>query len=781
MSDHNYDYNEEYEEEEYEEGIDNSDLQYSDRQLYVRLNQNRQTFEERRNKLKTSEKILKSKYPAFNEIETDNLMETIMKSVFSEGFLTQLYIRNLTFYKSSGREEQILAIRPKKIEGGFLDQYLPKGTSLFFKGHRDNYEFVIDSIQETADGERLDFEVDVSARPFHTNIPLGNKDYFLKEILDEAESLTQHTEECLFEWEEYLKWRRELARRQVRGCKYYKISVDEEKNRIVFWLLCEGEEEFKSFRKYLYKDVQVFSNSYSSNDWHFELREEKNGRKQRFSKSVELGRYKGVVEAYYYNEKTDEIAEEVLEVEEDTIKEVALAEDVVDTETEENTEATEDGLEVDYENYFNMEDYNYNNYDEESEEAFEIDSEQDKESALINEEFENPYVVKVAFELNRADITTVTEMNADENEITQYIYDNVLTKFDSDGFLALSAVGDFALINRFESAINQLKRDESYSPNIALWLFDIKRARIPEISSEGTITKWLNEDISNNEGQKKAVYTMLDAPDLCLIQGPPGTGKTTVIAEAIYQFVRRGERILVASQSNDAVDNALDRLAATPEIRAIRLGQKGKQKLRGKDVIISKFAEDVALKYYYQSLSKQISDRWLDRWNEIEENDMMFDRDIRDVTLFQQDIEAISTEIQKLINEYENIRIRKHDVQERVDEMRTHNENIQNEKIQLSAFEDFIFDQKETILFLTSRQLSQVENALNPVIKEMINLGINISPSILDHNMLSTQKENEVLVFIIRNMWKLKEIVATSESATGSQDNVAEIQILEMQ
>jgi KaiC/GvpD/RAD55 family RecA-like ATPase len=71
---------------------------------------------------------------------------------------------------------------------------------------------------------------------------------------------------------------------------------------------------------------------------------------------------------------------------------------------------------------------------------------------------------------------------------------------------------------------------------------------------------------------------MIAAPDICLIQGPPGTGKTTVIAEAIYQLVTQGNRVLVASQSNDAVDNALERLADRPEIRAIRLGQKSRRK-----------------------------------------------------------------------------------------------------------------------------------------------------------------------------------------------------------
>ena len=53
----------------------------------------------------------------------------------------------------------------------------------------------------------------------------------------------------------------------------------------------------------------------------------------------------------------------------------------------------------------------------------------------------------------------------------------------------------------------------------------------------------------------------------------------TVIAEAIYQFVKRGDRVLVASQSNDAVDNALERLADSPKMRDT-LRRKGREILR---------------------------------------------------------------------------------------------------------------------------------------------------------------------------------------------------------
>ena len=59
------------------------------------------------------------------------------------------------------------------------------------------------------------------------------------------------------------------------------------------------------------------------------------------------------------------------------------------------------------------------------------------------------------------------------------------------------------------------------------------------------------------------------------IQGPPGTGKTTVIVEAVKRRLAANpdERILVTSHSNLAVDNALERLAGTPGMRAVRVAR----------------------------------------------------------------------------------------------------------------------------------------------------------------------------------------------------------------
>lgn len=58
------------------------------------------------------------------------------------------------------------------------------------------------------------------------------------------------------------------------------------------------------------------------------------------------------------------------------------------------------------------------------------------------------------------------------------------------------------------------------------------------------------------------IKSAMATEDLYFLQGPPGTGKTTAIVEMILQTLKAkpNARILVASETHVAVDNALDRL-----------------------------------------------------------------------------------------------------------------------------------------------------------------------------------------------------------------------------
>jgi DNA replication ATP-dependent helicase Dna2 len=75
-----------------------------------------------------------------------------------------------------------------------------------------------------------------------------------------------------------------------------------------------------------------------------------------------------------------------------------------------------------------------------------------------------------------------------------------------------------------------------------------------------------------NQEQSAAVERALAARDFLLIQGPPGTGKTAVVAEVVRQAVARGERVLLAAFTNQAVDTMLARIVAESDIDAVRLG-----------------------------------------------------------------------------------------------------------------------------------------------------------------------------------------------------------------
>jgi len=74
-----------------------------------------------------------------------------------------------------------------------------------------------------------------------------------------------------------------------------------------------------------------------------------------------------------------------------------------------------------------------------------------------------------------------------------------------------------------------------------------------------------------NATQLDAVGLALSADDFAIIHGPPGTGKTTTLVEFIRQSLLRGERVLITSGSNMAVDNLLEKLLDAG-VYAVRIG-----------------------------------------------------------------------------------------------------------------------------------------------------------------------------------------------------------------
>lgn len=98
--------------------------------------------------------------------------------------------------------------------------------------------------------------------------------------------------------------------------------------------------------------------------------------------------------------------------------------------------------------------------------------------------------------------------------------------------------------------------------------------RQPQKSDEIILKSNLNYyDNGLNESQKEAVKQALASKNFFLIHGPFGTGKTRTLIELINQEYKKGSRILATGESNNAVDNILERLAkSNSEINLTRLG-----------------------------------------------------------------------------------------------------------------------------------------------------------------------------------------------------------------
>jgi len=78
-----------------------------------------------------------------------------------------------------------------------------------------------------------------------------------------------------------------------------------------------------------------------------------------------------------------------------------------------------------------------------------------------------------------------------------------------------------------------------------------------------------------NKSQQEAVQAICGTEELLIVHGPPGTGKTTTLAEAIFQLVKRGDKILVSAPSNTAVDH-ISKALLEKGINLLRVGNSSK-------------------------------------------------------------------------------------------------------------------------------------------------------------------------------------------------------------
>ncbi len=183
----------------------------------------------------------------------------------------------------------------------------------------------------------------------------------------------------------------------------------------------------------------------------------------------------------------------------------------------------------------------------------------------FEDEEESDSETEVSDSKNSAKEQIVFEIDLDFSPIQDEInFDNL----PPDGFLLNSVIGDLHMIQIQRTGIRRFQNLEIVNNNLSNFLFSSKGA---QISHQKTIQiDYLRKDL--NDEQKVAVQKAILAPELFLMQGPPGTGKTTTITEISNHYCLNGERVLIASQMNLAVDNALTYLYNKNYILAMRKG-----------------------------------------------------------------------------------------------------------------------------------------------------------------------------------------------------------------
>lgn len=213
----------------------------------------------------------------------------------------------------------------------------------------------------------------------------------------------------------------------------------------------------------------------------------------------------------------------------------------------------------------------------------------------------------------------IFDISGDDFEKTKQLFESHIV--DS---ITPNLTGDLEKIYRLKNSLNNiLSGNNLQNANLKDFIFDADRARkIEDIDYHTNLQSKTFRELDNhllntkiNLPQKQAIIKTLLAEDLALIQGPPGTGKSTAIAEIIWQHIRKDakERILLTSETNLAVDNAIDRVVNENHnlVKPIRIGGEEKLEMEGRQFSIE------VMKRWVENGTTEISE---EEQNEDEEN-----------------------------------------------------------------------------------------------------------------------------------------------------------------
>lgn len=636
-------------------------------------------------------------------LENENF-NSFIKKVFPSSLGQECIVTNHSFINAYGNISRRVSI--KNLSSTYLKKRLPKGTLLTFFGKLVDGEFVVEEIKSI---ENLKIKKDDYHKKYEFYFDGPKKANCLYEITNTIAKNAEDMGEKLTSWYEYLDWKKHLAEKRIKGIKYIAVDTELDNRLMIFLAVSPSKNEFIAYKKALFKnEMSVFSNAYSVERLKFEFKHDVND-----SNDYEIG-----------------LPLQFLEIR----NQYNLSDKANYSEWETHKEYTKV-------------DKSINRYESINSTVLDI-------LALYPE----AYVAEIVFDISFNASVYIENNIKHTGMISDELYRPILGEFYSEGFIAASQIGDFALINRLKKAMYDLASGRCVSQNLDEWIFDINVARKPDEIER--ISEWQNVNMNNE--QKLAVEKILSAPDVCLIQGPPGTGKTTVIAEAIYQFVIRKKRVLVTSQANLAVDNALERLISDPNVRAIRLGNNRKI-----DSSVNNITEQNVLKSFYDSIINLVNTEYLNEWVKIDREANKIDLEIEKLKEAQEkslDLEKeIENIIKKLLIEEKKYNNFLEGEDERYAILNSHRSETQNIRVLLECCRgNFLNDD----FMLQKNTVAKIYVSINDILQELASLGIIFTKAKIDFSKLDLPSKlasaNDVLLRIVKGIYRLKAISIVS-------------------
>ena len=206
--------------------------------------------------------------------------------------------------------------------------------------------------------------------------------------------------------------------------------------------------------------------------------------------------------------------------------------------------------------------------------------------------------------------------------------------------------------NRQLEAIRKVKFNEVQNRDLIHYLFnptDLKGRLLSKTELDKIYqTDDAGVDFKYSNNQQRAIINGLYREPLTVIQGPPGTGKTTVITEIVFQILAKNPeaKILITSQTNDAVDNVLDNLLQK-NIPIVRLSGIRKPKAS-----LQKHTLERKIEGWKQAVRKKAKKKWKEydkQFNILLENENIILRTVFDLISIKSEWHSKRNKIENLI------------------------------------------------------------------------------------------------------------------------------------